>query len=60
MDTDSAYIAVAGKSIDDLVVDRENYFRHRSEWLPAECCEEHHEAYVTELGLVLALGLGLI
>ena len=46
MDTDSAYIALAGKSIDDLVVDRENYFRHRSEWLPAECCEEHHKAYV--------------
>ena len=30
MDTDSAYIALAGESIDDLVVDRENYFRHRS------------------------------
>ena len=46
MDTDSAYIALAGESIDDLVVDRENYFRHRSEWLPAECCDEHHKDYV--------------
>ena len=46
MDTDSAYIALAGESIDDLVVDRENYFRHRSEWLPAECCDEHHKYYV--------------
>ena len=45
MDTDSAYIALAGESIDDLVVDRENYFRHRSEWLPAECCDEHHKDY---------------
>ena len=26
MDTDSAYIALAGESIDDLAVDRENYF----------------------------------
>ena len=31
MGTESAYSALAGKSIDDLVVDRENYFRHRSE-----------------------------
>ena len=46
MDTDSAYIALAGESIDDLVVDRENYFRHRSEWLPVECCDEHHKDYV--------------
>ena len=47
MDTDSVYIALAGKSIDDLVIYRDNYFRHRSEWLPAECCEEHHKDYVT-------------
>ena len=46
MDTDSAYIALAGDSIDDLVTKqhREHYFRHRSEWFPAEwtatesCC----------------------
>ena len=39
MDTDSAYIALAGDSIDDLVSTdrREHYFRHRSKWLPAEC-----------------------
>ena len=41
IDTDSAYIAFAGDSIDDLVVDRDNYFRHRSGWLPAECSEVH-------------------
>ena len=46
MDTDSAYIALAGESIDDLVVDRENYFRHRSEWLPSECCDAHQNDYV--------------
>ena len=46
MDTDSAYIALAGESIDDLVVDREDYFRHRSEWLPAECCDGHQNDYV--------------
>ena len=41
MDTDSAYIALAGDSIDDLVSaeHREHYFKHRSEWLPAECCD---------------------
>ena len=46
MDPDSAYIALAGESIDDLVVDRDDYFRHRSEWLPAECCDEHQNDYV--------------
>ena len=48
MDTDSAYIALAGDSIDDLVSTdrREHYFRHRSKWLPAECCDEHEDDYV--------------
>ena len=48
MDTDSAYIALAGDSIDDLVAKqhREHYFRHRSEWLPAECCDKHEDDYV--------------
>ena len=48
MDTDSAYIALAGDSIDDLVSaeHREHYFKNRSEWLPAECCDEHKEEYV--------------
>ena len=47
MDTDSAYIALAGETIGDLVVDREHYFRHRSEWLQAECCDAHENDYVT-------------
>ena len=48
MDTDSAYIALAGDTIDDLVAPehREHYFRHRSKWLPAECCDDHEEEYV--------------
>ena len=48
MNTDSAYIALAGESIDGLVrADRRaHYFRHRSQWLPAECCDEHEDDYV--------------
>ena len=48
MDTDSAYIALAGESIDGLVrADRRaHYFRNRSQWLPAECCDEHEDDYV--------------
>ena len=38
MDKDSAYLAFAGESVDALVTPdlRDNYFRHRSEWLPSE------------------------
>ena len=48
MDTDNAYLALAGESVDDLVTPelREHYFRHRSEWLPSECCDEHQNEYV--------------
>ena len=48
MDTDSAYIALVGETIDDLITSehREHYFRHISEWLPAECCNEHEDEYV--------------
>ena len=48
MDTDSAYVALAGESIDDLVTSehREHYFRNRSQWLPAECCDKHEDDYV--------------
>ena len=49
IDIDPAYIALAGDSIDDLVASehREHYFQHRSEWLPAECCDEHEDGYVS-------------
>ena len=38
MDTDSAYLALAFVT-PEL---RDHYFRHRSEWLPSECCDEHY------------------
>ena len=48
MDKDPAYIALAVESIDGLVkADRRaHYFRHSSQWLPAECCDEHEYDYV--------------
>ena len=48
MDTDSANLALASESVDDLVTPelREHYFRHRSEWLPSECCDDHRNEYV--------------
>ena len=48
MDTDSAYIALAGENIDGLARadSRAPYLRHISHWLPAECCEEHEDDYV--------------
>ena len=44
MDTDSAYIALAGKSIDGLV--RADRRAHRSQLFPAECCDEREDDYV--------------
>ena len=48
MGTESVYIALAGETIDDLITSehREHYFRQRSEWLQAECCDEHEDEYV--------------
>ena len=48
MDTDSAYVALAAESVDALVTSelREHYFRHRAEWLPSECCDDHRNEYV--------------
>ena len=48
MDTYSAYLALTAESVDDLVTPalRDHYFRHRSEWLPSECCDEHRNDYV--------------
>ena len=47
MDTDSAYLALAGESVDALVTPtlRDHYFRHHSEWLPSECYDEHRDEY---------------
>ena len=47
-DTDSAYIAIAGENVDELVSadKREHYFRHRVEWFTSECCDDHVDAYV--------------
>ena len=47
-DTDSAYLTLAAESVDALVTPelREHYFRHRSEWLPSECCDDHRNEYV--------------
>ena len=46
--TDSAYLALAAESVDALVTPEllEHYFRHRSEWLPSECCDDHRNEYV--------------
>ena len=48
LDTDSAYLALAGETVDELVTPelREHYFRHRSQWLPSECCVDHESEYV--------------
>ena len=48
MDTDSLYLAVAAKSLDDCVIPRklEHYFRNKSEWFPSVCRDAHVQDYV--------------
>lgn len=48
MDTDSAYIALAGKGIEDLVKPhlKKQFYQEWSQWLPAMACEHHQSAFV--------------
>ena len=44
MDTDSAYLALAGRRVDDLVEpsEREHYYLHRGGWLPSSKREHYY------------------
>ena len=48
MDTDSAYIALAGQSLEDLVKPelKKQFFEEWNSWLPAEACATHQEEFV--------------
>ena len=48
MDTDSAYIAISGNSIEELVKPhlREQYYKEWNQWLPAEACDKHQPDFV--------------
>ena len=48
MDTDSAYVAIAGQSIEELVRPhlKEQFYQEWNQWLPAEACGQHQEAFV--------------
>ena len=48
MDTDSAYIAISGKNIEDLVKPhlKKQFYEEWSQWFPAEACEVHQKEFV--------------
>ena len=48
MDTDSAYIAITAKNIEQLVKPhlKEQFYQEWNQWLPAEACSVHHQDYV--------------
>ena len=48
MDTDSAYVALAGQSIEELVRPhlKEQFYQEWNQWLPAEACEIHKKEFV--------------
>ena len=47
MDTDSAYLALAGKSLEELVKPhlRQQFYDQWAEWLPAEACKQHQDQF---------------
>ena len=47
MDTDSAYIALAGKSIEQLILkDKiEEFYKNRHKWLQSVYCESHRDEF---------------
>ena len=48
MDTDSAYIALAGQNLEDLVKPelKKKFFEEWNNWLPAEACATHQKEFV--------------
>ena len=48
MDTDSAYIALAGLNLEDLVNPelKKQFFEEWNKWLPAEACATHQKEFV--------------
>ena len=49
-DTDSMYFAISRRSLDDCVLEdvKEEYFRAKLCWLPAEACPQHTESYIKQ------------
>ncbi len=49
MDTDSAYLALSGESIDEVVKPemRKQFYEEWDRWFPAEACAEHKTEFVT-------------
>ena len=48
MDTDSAYLALAGENMEDLVKPhlREQFYQEWPQWLPAMACTKHQSSFV--------------
>ena len=48
MDTDSAYVAIAGQSIEELVRPHltSEFYQEWHRWLPAEACPSHHYKFL--------------
>ena len=48
MDTDSAYVAIAGQSIEELVKPhlKQDFYQNWYKWLPAEACSLHQEKFL--------------
>ena len=49
-DTDSMYFAISCRSLDDCIPEdvKEEYFRARLCWLPAEACLQHTKSYIKQ------------
>ena len=50
MDTDSAYVALAGKSLEELVKPhlRGQFYEEWDQWFQAEACDRHRQDFVTQ------------
>jgi hypothetical protein len=48
MDTDSAYLALSGVELEDLIITekREEFFENQHKWFPIPVCNEHRAAYI--------------
>ena len=49
-DTDSLYIAISGKSLQEVIKEekKEEFYKNYYQWFPAIACEQHRQEFISQ------------